>query len=202
MNREEIENKKMRRIFFVGSARGVNRFYVTNTFMEKFQNAKVINTGVLINNLCKEMGFESQDKITIMDYYRFIEPVLITKILSHLEHTDIILDTHFYWLIPCISVKGLKKIADVISKVVLVLVEEDPTEIYQQKKGRGDIWFDVFDNISDDIFFNRVYFNFYKAFFERNASESSLIYDIDKNIIKDIDDFVVNSGELIKKNGS
>src|SRR3989344_3611966 len=166
MNREDIKNKKSNSLIFVGSARGVNRFYITNKIMQKFPKAKAISTGSLINSLAKELGFGEVDKIPIIDYYKYLEPVFVNNILSHLEHENVILDTFFFYITPAISVKGLRKLAEKVSKVIIIFVEEPPEKIYRQKKGRSEEWFDKFDNIEEDILANKEYSNFYFKFFK------------------------------------
>ena len=200
MNHKQIDEVKNRNMFLVGSARGVNRFYVTNKFIENFPKAKVINTGVLIRTICKDLGFKNIDNLTLIEYYRFIEPVIVQKILSHLEHTDVILDTHFYYLIPCLSIKALQKISSNIKSIIIIHIEEDPIKIYQQKRGRGDIWFDSFDNINDDLIFNKAYFEFYKITLQQNIKIFTIEIKLENDYDKNIEEFINTLKEQINYN--
>lgn|GEM_PF-1292086 len=176
-----IKSKNDNRLFIIGSARGVNRFYITNKFIEKYPKAKVINTGALIYKLSKSLDFGNIGDITINDYCRYLEPVFIQSILNHLEHGDVILDTHFYHQMPCLSIKGLKKFVGKISRAVLVLVNEDPLKIYEEKRGRGDKWFDSLEDIKYDVFSNKEYFDFYIQFFSRYVSQKYISLNLNES---------------------
>lgn len=190
MNKIDLEIGKSHKLFIIGSARGVNRFYLTNKFIENYPEAKVINTGVLINNLAKGINLGNISDISISSYCQYLEPIFIENILAHLEHSDVILDTHFYHLMPCISIKGLQSLIDRISKAIIVLVDEDPLKIYSQMKSRGDKWFDSLDNIKYDIFANKIYFEFYQNFFSNFMSKESLYFNIDCDNISIVDEFI------------
>lgn len=190
MNKKDLNKKLQNKLFIVGSGRGVNRFYATNKFIEKYPNAKVINTGVLISDLAKKIDFGDLDSISIKDYCNHLEPVFIQTILNHLEHGDVILDTHFYHLMPCMSIKGLQSFIGKISVAVIILVEENPLKIYLEKRSREDSWFNSLENIKYDIFSNREYFEFYKLFFSNHISEKHFFFNPEKDDINLIETFL------------
>ncbi len=190
MNKKTVELKNKNKLIFIGSARGVNRFYITNKFIEKYPDAKVINTGVLIHNLTKNLDFGNLGDISIDNYCRYLEPVFIQSILNHLEHGDVILDTHFYHKMPCISIKGLQNFIGKISKAILVLVEEDALKVYKEKKDRGNEWFNSLENIKYDMFSNKEYFNFYIQFFTKHLFQENIHLNLERDEIKNLTKFI------------
>ena len=190
MNKKTVELKNKNKLFFIGSARGANKFYITNKFVEAYPNAKVINTGALIHNLSKNLGFGNLGEISIDDYCRYLEPVFIQTILNHLEHGDVVLDTHFYHKMPCISIKGLQKFIGKISEAILILVEEKNLKIYEEKRGRGNKWFDSLENINYDIFSNNEYFDFYIQFFTKHISQKNKKFSLEKLKIEEVNKFI------------
>ncbi len=190
MNKKTLELKNKNKLFFIGSARGVNKFYITNKFIEAYPNAKVINTGALIHNLAKNLSFGNLGEISIDDYCRYLEPVFIQSILNHLEHGDVILDTHFYHKMPCISIKGLQKFIGKISEAILILVEEENIKIYEEKRGRGNKWFDSLENINYDIFSNNEYFDFYIGFFTKHIYQKNKKVILEKFKMDEINKFI------------
>jgi len=201
MNKKDLEEKKNHKLFIIGSARGVNRFYVTNKFIENFPNAKVINTGVLINKLAEETNMGKLDRISLNDYVQHLEPIFIQTILNHLEHGDVILDTHFYHLMPCISIKGLQSFIERLSKAILVLVNDSPIQIYKENKGNGDLWFDLLENVKYDVSCNEIYFRFYQEFFSRFISQNSISISLENEKIEKIENFIgeVKTNKLEKR---
>lgn len=190
MDKKAIESKNKNRLFFIGSARGVNRFYITNKFIEKYPKATVINTGALIRKISKSLNFGDLGDTSINDYCRYLEPVLVQSILDHLEHGDVILDTHFYHQMPCLSIKALSNFIGRISKAILVLVEEDHLKIYTEKRNREDPWFNLLENVKDDIFANRESFHFYIQFFSRHALQNNISVNLGEENTEEITKFM------------
>jgi len=128
--------------------------------MNAFPKAKVINTGNLILQLIKKLDFPKLDSLPLMNYFKYVEPMLMENVLTHLEHEDVILDTHFYYLLPGISAKSLFRFSNMIKTSILVLVEDDPESI--QEANRDDKkWFQDINNIKEDLLLNKYSFRFY-----------------------------------------
>jgi adenylate kinase len=180
MNKQSMELKRKNKLFFIGSARGVNRFYITNEFIKAYPKAKVINTGVLIHKLAKSLDFGNLGSISIDDYCRYLEPVFVQSILNHLEHGDVILDTHFYHKMPCISIRGLREFMGRISAAIIVLVDADPMNIYKEKRGGEDKWFEVLEDVKYDVFSNKECFEFYVQFFSKYISQKNISLDLEE----------------------
>ena len=177
MNKQELINSK-HRIIFIGSARGVNRFYITNKFIEEFPQAKVINTGSLIQTLIKRLDLQNLDTISIYTYFKYIEPMLLDTILAHLEHGDVILDTTFYYLLPGISVRGLLEFQNRIIDAILVLVEDSDNNIF--KTQNQDIeWFKDIQNIKNDLMLNRYSYDSYLKVFSDFIKTYSITLSLD-----------------------
>jgi len=179
MNQKELESKK-NRLFIIGSARGVNRFFITNKFIEKFKKASVINTGALISDLTKKLGFGSFDSLTFKEYFQIIEPIMIQSICDHLEHGDVILDTHFHYLIPAMALDSLFKLRSHVVEVILVLVEEDVLNIFKKNESSSNWWFKNIQNIEIDLKSNKHYISFYNSVFETFVKTKKLIVDLSK----------------------
>jgi len=160
MNKKELSNKN--NLFIVGSARGVKRFYIVNQIMQQFPKAKVIHTGNLLKKIIRDLGFVDMDSISILNYYRFVEPVFSEIILSHLEHSDVILDTHYYYLLPGLSIKEILKFKGKISKAILILVEQNIEDIFKDNDGE---WFSNLKNIEEDVLLNSFSFETYREIF-------------------------------------
>lgn len=161
MNKKTILNKKNHKIYFIGGARGTNTFYLVNKISEIAPNARIIKTGAVIQQLIKKMKLGELDNLTISQYYQFVEPMLVNEIISHLEHGDVILDTHFYYLIPAISIIGLAEIKENFSEAKIILIDDDPISIYKRSSMRNDPWFKDITNIKNDLYANREYHKWY-----------------------------------------
>ena len=59
-----------------------------------------------------------------------------------------------------------------------------------QKKWRGDSWFNLIDNIYDDLFFNKIFFEFYKHFFDEHSSQESISYNLKDDDLFEISEFI------------
>jgi len=192
MNKKELSRK--RNLFLIGSARGVKRFFIVNKFIQEFPDAKVINTGNLIQKLINGLGFKDLDSISIINYYKLIEPMFVEIILSHLEHSDVILDTHYYYLIPGMSIKEILKFKNKIKNTILVLVEENEEEIIQ---ANNQEWFKSIKNVEEDIILNK--YSFYN--YEKIFKDFSNVYSISINLNKDYEDKLKLIIEKIKNMG-
>ena len=190
MNKKDLSKKN--KLVVIGSARGVKRFYIVNKFIEKFPNAKVINTGNLLNKIIKNMGFKDLDSISLLNYYKIIEPVFVEIILSHLEHSDVILDTHFYYLVPGMSIKEILKFKNKISLAILVLVKDDKEVILEENDGE---WFKDIKNTEEDITLNDASFEFYDLTFQSFVDVKKIYFNLKKH---DVDEKIKNIGDLIK----
>lgn len=191
MNKEKLSKKN--NLIIVGSARGIKRFYVVNQFIEEFPESKVINTGNLLQQLIIKMGFKSLDSISIFNYYKYIEPMFIEIILSHLEHSTVILDTHYYYLLPGLSIKEIVKFKQQINNCVLVLVEDCEEKIIEDN---DDKWFESIKNVEEDLLLNKHSFNSYKEIFSSFSNVFSCYVNLENDETNKIKNLI---GEL--KNG-
>jgi len=167
-------------LIVIGSARGVNRFYAVNSAIEHFKGAKVINTSELIKSIIKDLDLKDLDNIHLLDYFKYVEPMLTKNILAHLEHNDVILDTTYYYLLPGISSREILKFYNKINTVILVLISDKPKKI--QATNNLD-WFKDINNISDDLLLNEYSFKSYISLFSSFARTTSLTLktdDVDK----------------------
>jgi hypothetical protein len=176
MNKEQLSKKN--NLIIIGSARGVKRFYIINKFIEQFPDAKVIHTGNLLQKIIKNMELENIDSISIYNYYKFVEPVFVEIILSHLEHSSVILDTHYYYLLPGLSIKEILKFKNNINKTSLILVNEDKKEI---QANNDEKWFKEIKNIEEDILLNKYSFENYKQVFDKFSIMRYLEIDLEQD---------------------
>tara|TARA_Y100000310_G_C20681509_1_gene816228 strand:- start:4 stop:585 length:582 start_codon:yes stop_codon:yes gene_type:complete len=192
MNKKQLSKKN--NLIIVGSARGVKKFYIVNKCMQNLPDAKVIHTGNLLQKIIKNMELGSMDSISIYKYYKYVEPVFLEVILSHLEHSNVILDTHYYYLLPGLSIKEILKFKNKIGKTLLVLVNEDKEEI---KNNNGEEWFKNIKNIEEDILLNKYSFENYKQVF----NEFSTMKSLEINLKEEVDEKLIKIiGEI--KNGT
>ncbi len=176
MNKKDL-NEKKHDLIIIGSARGINRFYITNKFMTKFPNATVINTSNLIRKIINEFDFPNLEHISLTNFSKIIEPALTQTILAHLEHSDVVLDTTYYYILPGISAKEILKFTNKVSKVILILVSDSPTKI---QNINTDKWFKDIHNIRDDLSLNKFYFELYTALFSSFTSTTTFNIDLNK----------------------
>lgn len=189
MNKKELEKKKKSRLFIVGSARGVNRFFITNRFVEKFK-AKTINTGTYIINLTRKLNLKSFDELSIKHYFQRIEPILIQSLQDHLEHGDVILDTHFHYMMPALSLDSLLQLKDYVGEVILILVEEETSVVFENNKDSPNWWFKNIQNIESDLRLNKYYLDFYEKVFANFAMTKKIKINITNENLDKIDDFI------------
>lgn len=185
MNKKEIMQRK-KRLFVIGSARGVNRFFITNELIKKFNNAKIINTGAFIFDLTKKLNLKSFDFLTFKEYFQIIEPILVQSIQNHLEHEDVILDTHFHYLMPALALESLLNLKNYIKEVILILVEEDVLSIFKRNETSSDWWFKNIQNIDIDLKSNKYYLNFYEQVFRSFVKTKKMIINLSNTDIKDV----------------
>ena len=182
MDKKSLGKKKT--LYIVGSAKGVKRFYIVNRIYE-LKAGKIIHTGNLINRIIKRLGFKEMDKISIYDYYRYIEPVFVDTIITHLNYTDVILDTHYHYLLPGISIKELLKFKEVVARAKLILVEETKDNIIASNEGD---WYEDIKNVEEDILLNKYYFESYANIFKKFCSCHSI--ELNKDNIKEVNKIV------------
>lgn len=187
MNKKTLEKKK-HHLMIIGSARGINRFYITNKFIEKSPNATIISTSKLIKKIITEFDFPDLEHIPLINFSKIVEPALTQTVLAHLEHNDVILDTTYYYLLPGISAKEILKFANKTSEVSLVLVSDSPKKI--QKKN-SETWFKNIHNIQENLILNSSSFELYKSLFSSFAIIKTLVINLDKpNFEKQIELFL------------
>jgi hypothetical protein len=189
MNQKEIDNRKKNKLIIVGSAFGVNRFYITNEFIEKIR-AKTIHTGTFIQELIKQFNLNEFENLTIKEYHRVIEPSMINSVKNHLEYNNVILDTHFYYLVPALSMISLSKLKGFVDEVILILVEEDILDIFEKNKDSSNPWFKDIKNIESDVIMNRNYIDFYENVIKDFVKVKKIKINISKEDNKKIKEFI------------
>lgn len=157
-----MENKN--KLFIVGSARGVNRFYIVSQLITKYPDAKIINTSQLIKSIIKDIDLPELDNITLLSYFKYVEPMLTKSILDHLEHNDVILDTTYYYLLPGISAREILKFSGKLKSVELILVSDSIENIIATNK---ENWFKNPKNVRDDLLLNEYSFKSYVSLFSK-----------------------------------
>lgn len=182
MNKNQIENKN--NLFIVGSPFGVNRFYAVNRIMELLPDAKIISTGRLIASIISDFSLEPLDRISITDYYKYVEPIFIKEIMTHLEHEDVVLDTCFHYLVPAISLNGLLKFNKKIKKAFLILVNDNAENIYIKNQSNSNPWFRDITKIDRDVISNQYFFDFYNQVFSEICKVSSIKINSEGDIVK------------------
>jgi adenylate kinase len=192
MNKKGLEEKKKNRLFIIGSARGVNRFYITNKFIERI-STKTINTGAFIFDLTKKLNLKEFDDLSIKEYFQVIEPLLVQSVRDHLEHQDVILDTHFHYMMPALSLNSLLELKDCVSEIILVLVDEKSQIIFERNIDSPDWWFKNIQNIDKDVKLNNYFFDFYKNVFSIYIKTRAIRVDItEEEHKKQIEEFINN----------
>ena len=189
MNKKELESKKKNRLIIIGSALGVNRFYITNKFIEEIK-AKTIHTGTFIQNLIEQFQLNNFENLTLKEYNRIIEPSIIKSIQDHLEYNNVILDTHFHYLIPALSLESLSKLNGFVEEVILVLVEEEVMEIFEKNKNSSNWMLKNIKNIESDVVMNRNYIDLYENVINEFSNVKKIKINISKENGEKINEFI------------
>jgi len=158
MNKDNINTKH--KLYIVGSARGVERYYMIDKLLNEINNLKLIHTGNLIKSIMSDINLKNLDDVSLKDYYSVVEPTAINIILAHLEHKDVLLDTHFHYMLPGISIHNITKLLTKVSKASVILITDTAENIYNKLKNT-DVWFERIDNIRSDVLLNELYFDIY-----------------------------------------
>jgi cytidylate kinase len=189
MNKNELNSKKKNKLIIIGSALGVNRFFITNKFIEKI-NAKTIHTGTFIHNLIKQFSLNEFEDLTLKEYNRIIEPSIVKSIQDHLEHNNVILDTHFYYLIPALSMESLSKLKNYVDEIILVLVEEDVLNIFKRNNPSSNWMLKNVRNIESDVIMNRNYIEFYENVIKEFTKVRKIKVNLSKETSSNINKFI------------
>ncbi|MDD3160015.1 MAG: hypothetical protein PHQ98_03540 [Candidatus ainarchaeum sp.] len=185
MNKNGLATKH--NLIIVGSARGVNKFYTIDLLMNYFNNAKVITTSKLISSILNDLNLPCLEKISLVDYSKYVEPTITRIILSHLEHCDVIVDTTFYYIFQGISAKEILKFYNHINKTILILVSDNPENIKQTNYGE---WFNNINNLQQDILLNEYSFKFYISLFSTFSLVNQCEIKMQENSKENINSFL------------
>lgn len=120
--------------------------------------------------------------------------MFIEIILSHLEHSTVILDTYYYYLLPGLSIKEIVKFKQKVNNCVLILVEDCEERIIEDNNEK---WFENIKNVEEDLLLNRHSFNSYKEIFSSFSNVTSCYVNLENDETNKINNLI---GEI--KNGN
>ncbi len=159
MNKEGINKKS--KLIIIGGARGTDSFLVSNSFYTRLKDFEILYTGKMLNDIAHRFSINSLDDASLMNYYKFIEPSMIDKIITYLSMKNLIIETHYHYTTPGITTNALRQLGQKASKIALVLVESNPRVIYEKNLTNKIKWYKNIKNIEQDIISNKDYFYIY-----------------------------------------
>ena len=165
---------KKNQLVIVGGARGAGKFAVVGKIIDELEDFEALNTGKAILDISKSFGFSSLDEVRLMDYYRFIEPALLAHIKTLLRLKNLVIESHYHYTTPGLTMSSLRELAGQASSATLILVETAPKDIYLKNKGSGLEWYKDIKNIEKDVIANSDYFRIYTEIMGEKTSVNAI----------------------------